>query len=56
MEAAKITEIQNIVISTLEAAYKNDIGENDYEALQKARALADEEVANYNLDRNLEDT
>lgn len=56
LEAAKITEIQNIVISTLEAAYKNDIGENDYEALQKARALADEEVSNYNLDRNLEDT
>lgn len=56
LESAKITEIQNIAVSTLEAAYKNDISENDYEALQKAKDLADEEVANYNLDRDLEDT
>ena len=53
---SKISEIQDITLQALEKAYKNDIGENDYEALQKARNFADEELVNYNLERNLEDT
>ncbi|WP_288221475.1 HD family phosphohydrolase [uncultured Clostridium sp.] len=53
---SKISEIQNITLEAIEKAYKNDIGENDYEALQKAKDYADEELVNSNLQRNLEDT
>lgn len=56
LSSSSVTKIQNIAIETLEAAYKNDIGENDYEALQKARDLANEEITKFNLDRSLEDT
>ncbi len=56
LEASKISDIQNKTLQALEKAYKNNIGENDYEALQKAKDLASEELISYNLDRNLEDT
>ena len=56
IDASKISDIQNKTLQALEKAYKNNIGENDYEALQNARDLASEELISYNLDRNLEDT
>lgn len=56
LDTTKVTETKNIIISALEAAYKNDISENDYEAIQKAKTFADEIIESYNLDRNLEDT
>ncbi len=56
LESSKISDIQNKTLQALEMAYKNNIGENDYEALQKAKDLASEELISYNLDRNLEDT
>lgn len=55
LDTTKVTEAKNIVISALEAAYKNDISENDYEAIQKAKTFSDEIIERYNLDRNLED-
>ena len=54
--SAKLTEIQNISLEILEAAYKNNIGENDYEAIQKAREIVDNELTNNNLNRDLEET
>jgi len=56
LETSNILDIQNKTIQALEKAYKNNIEENDYEALQKARDLASEELISYNLDRALEDT
>ena len=56
IETSKISDIQNKTLQALEKAYKNNIGENDYEAIQKAKDLASEELISYNLDRNLEDT
>lgn len=56
IDTSKISDIQNKTLQALEKAYKNNIGENDYEALQSARDLASEELISYNLDRNLEDT
>lgn len=56
IDKSQITEIQNIVLEILEAAYKNDIIENDYEAIQKARDIVDTELTNRNLDRELEET
>ncbi|MGG7145042.1 HD family phosphohydrolase [Clostridium nigeriense] len=56
LDTTKVTETKNIVITALEAAYKNDISENDYEAIQKAKTFADDIIESYNLDRNLEDT
>lgn len=56
IDKSQITEVQNIVLEILEAAYKNDIIENDYEAIQKARDIVDTELSNRNLDRELEET
>ncbi len=56
IDVTKLSDIQNKTLQALEKAYKNNIGENDYEALQNARDLASEELISYNLDRNLEDT
>lgn len=56
LDASKIPDIQSKTLQALEKAYKNNIGENDYEALQKAKDLASEELISYNLNRSLEDT
>lgn len=56
VESTKVSEIKNIALQALEKAYKNNIGENDYEAIQKAKEYADDEIEIYNLQRSLEDT
>lgn len=56
IESTKVSEIKNIALQALEKAYKNNIGENDYEAIQKAKEYADDEIEIYNLERSLEDT
>ena len=56
IDNSKITEIQNIALEILEGAYKNDIIENDYEAIQKAKDIVDEELSNKVLSRDLEET
>ena len=56
IESTKVSEIKNIALQALEKAYKNNIGENDYEAIQKAKEYADDEIEIYNLERDLEDT
>ena len=55
IDKSKITEIQNISLEILEAAYKSDIIENDYEAIQKAKDIVDEELSNETLSRDLEE-
>ncbi len=54
--SSNVSEIKNITLQALEKAYKNNIGENDYEAIQKAKEYANDEIEVYNLERNLEDT
>ena len=55
-DSANILDIENKTLQALEKAYSNNIGENDYEALQKAKDLASEELVKFNFDRSVEDT
>ena len=56
IEKTKVSDIRDKTLQALEMAYKNNIEENDYELLQRARELSSEELISFNLDRNLEDT
>ena len=56
IEKTKVSDIRDKTLQALEMAYKNNIEENDYELLQRARELSREELISFNLDRNLEDT
>ncbi|VYU52351.1 Ribonuclease Y [Clostridium tertium] len=57
LSASQVTEIQSVAVGALEKVYaNNNIEENDYEALQKARGIALEEIQSHNLDIALEET
>ncbi|MDV4150110.1 HDIG domain-containing protein [Clostridium sp. AL.422] len=56
IETSKVSDIQSKTLEALDMAYKNNIEENDYEALQKAKDLASQALISYNLERSLEDT
>lgn len=55
LNSSKLLEMQRLVVDTLEVIYKENIGEDDYEALQKVRGIADVKLSDSNLDRSLED-
>jgi len=51
----KLTEINGFIISSLEEVYKNNIEENNYENIQRARNIIDNLLSEKNYDRNLEE-
>lgn len=55
LNSVRLSEVQKIIIESLEAVYKENIGENDYESLQKAKNIVDTNLGKSNIDRTLED-
>lgn len=55
LNSVRLSEVQKLIIESLEAVYKENIGENDYESLQKAKNIADANLGKGNIDRSLED-
>lgn len=51
----KTSEIQHLVVNVLETVYKEEIEENKYEDLLEAKSIADSQLSNSNIDRDLED-
>ncbi|WP_195429570.1 HDIG domain-containing metalloprotein [Clostridium sp. D46t1_190503_E9] len=51
----KASEIQHLVVDVLETVYKEEIEENKYEDLLEAKSIADNQLFNSNIDRELED-
>lgn len=55
LNSVRLSEVQKLIIESLEAVYKENIGENDYESLQKAKNIVDTNLGKSNIDRTLED-
>lgn len=55
LNSSKLSEAQWIVIDTLELVYKDNIGENNYDNLQRAKGVVDSQLSSKNLDRSLEE-
>ena len=51
----KTSEIQHLVVNVLETVYMEEIEENKYEDLLEAKSIADSQLSNSNIDRDLED-
>lgn len=51
----KTSEMQHLVVNVLETVYKEEIEENKYEDLLEAKSIADSQLSNSNIDRDLED-
>ncbi|WP_291652856.1 HDIG domain-containing metalloprotein [Clostridium sp.] len=51
----KVSEVQHLVVNVLETVYKEEIEENKYEDLLEAKSIADKQLSNSDIDRDLED-